>query len=123
MKEYKKLIVWQKGIELVKLCYELVKSFPKNEEYGLVSQIKRAAISIPANIAEANGRNTEGERRQFLGFALGSSYELETELIIASELKMINPDAINVIFDLLEEIQKMTASLIRKTENRLTSKV
>lgn len=116
MKEYKKLIVWQKSIELVKLVYEISKDLPKNEEYGLSSQIKRAAVSIPANIAEANGRNSEGERKQFLGISQGSAYELETELIILVELKLINEGKIKPALALLEEIEKMTAALIRKIE-------
>jgi four helix bundle protein len=114
MKEYKKLIVWQKSINLVKLVYELSKDLPKSEEYGLVSQIKRAVVSIPANIAEANGRNSEGERKQFLGIAQGSAFELETELIILVELKLINEIKINDALLLLDEIQRMLASLINK---------
>ncbi len=114
MKEYKKLIVWQKSINLVKLVYELSKDLPKSEEYGLVSQIKRAVVSIPANIAESNGRNSEGERKQFLGIAQGSAFELETELIILVELKLINEIKINDALLLLDEIQRMLASLINK---------
>ncbi len=114
MKEYKKLIVWQKSINLVKLVYELSKDLPKSEEYGLASQIKRAVVSIPANIAEANGRNSEGERKQFLGIAQGSAFELETELIILVELKLINEIKINDALLLLDEIQRMLASLINK---------
>lgn len=116
MKEFKKLIVWQKSIELVKNTYELVKAFPKSEEYGLVSQIKRASVSIPANIAEANGRNSDGERRQFFGIALGSSYELETEIILAIELKMIQQSDASIILGFLDEIQKMLSVLIKKAD-------
>lgn len=114
MKEYKKLIVWQKSIQLVKLVYEVSKELPKSEEYGLSSQIKRAAVSIPANIAEANGRNTEGERRQFLGIAQGSAYELETEMIILVELKLVKEERVKITLALLEEVEKMLASLIAK---------
>src|SRR4051812_22037645 len=116
MKEYKKLIVWQKSIELVKLVYEISKDLPKNEEYGLSSQIKRAAVSIPSNIAEANGRNGEGERKHFLGIAQGSAYELETELFLLTELKLVAELKIKPALDLLEEIEKMLASLIRRVE-------
>ena len=111
MKEYKKLIVWQKSIELVKLVYEISKDLPKNEEYGLSSQIKRAAVSIPVNIAEANGRNTEGERRQFLGIAQGSAYELETELILIVELRLVTEQKTNKALELLEEIESMQPSI------------
>src|SRR5688500_12855441 len=113
MKEYKKLVVWQKSIELVKLVYTISKELPNSEQYGLSSQIKRAAVSIAANIAEANGRNSNGERKQFLGVSLGSAYELETELIIIVELKLASHQNVKVAMDLLDEVQKMTAALIR----------
>jgi four helix bundle protein len=114
MKDYKKLIVWQKSVQLVKMVYEVSKDLPKSEEYGLSSQIKRAAVSIPANIAEANGRNSEGETKQFLGVAQGSAYELETELILLVELKLITEERIRNILALLEEVEKMLAALIAK---------
>ena len=114
MKEYKKLIVWQKAIQLVKLVYAIANDLPKNEQYGLSSQIKRAAVSIPANIAEANGRNTEGEKRQFLGIAQGQAYELETELIILVELKLMTEKQLKNTLALLDEVEKMLAALIRK---------
>lgn len=117
MKEYKKLIVWQKSMELVKIVYEISKDLPENEAYGLSSQIKRAAVSIPANIAEASGRNTEGERRQFLGIPQGSAYELETELTLLVELKLVSEQKIKPALELLEEIEKMAASLIRNLQS------
>jgi four helix bundle protein len=120
MKEYKKLIVWQKSIELVKLVYAISKELPRSEEYGLSSQIKRAAVSIAANIAEANGRNSNGERKQFLGIALGSAYELETELIIIVELKLAEEELVKPAIDLLDEVQKMTATLIRNIKPAVT---
>lgn len=86
-------------------------------KYSLAAQIKRAVVSIPANLAEGNGRNTEGERKHFWGIALGSAYELETELIILIELKLVTEQKIKPALDLLEEIEKMMAALIRKVQS------
>ncbi len=83
---YRDLLVWQKAIELVTDIYRVTRGFPKDELYGLTSQIRRAAVSIPSNIAEGQGRLTRGEFRQFLGQARGSYAELETQLIIARNL-------------------------------------
>lgn len=116
MKEYKKLIVWQKAMQLVKMVYEISSLLPKSEVYGLSSQIKRAAVSVPSNIAEANGRNTDGERKQFYGVAPGSAYELETQLLLLPVLKLITDQQIKQATDLLDEIQKITATLIRNIE-------
>ena len=83
---YRDLLVWQKAIALVTEIYRLTQGFPREELYGLTSQIRRAAVSIPSNIAEGQGRLTRGEFRQFLGQARGSYAELETQLIIAENL-------------------------------------
>jgi four helix bundle protein len=83
---YHDLLVWQKAIALVTDIYRLTQDFPKEEMYGLTSQIRRAAVSIPSNIAEGQARLTRGEFRQFLGHARGSYAELETQLIIAANL-------------------------------------
>ncbi len=83
---YRDLLVWQKAIALVTHIYRLTQAFPKEELYGLTSQIRRAAVSIPSNIAEGQGRLTRSEFRQFLGHARGSYGELETQLIIAENL-------------------------------------
>lgn len=83
MHEYKKLKVWNDAIELVTDIYLITKTFPDSEKYGLVSQINRCAVSIPSNIAEGAGRNSNGEFRQFLGISNGSCYELETQLLLA----------------------------------------
>jgi four helix bundle protein len=83
---YKDLLVWQKGIALVKLIYQITQTFPAEEKFGLVSQMRRAAVSIPSNIAEGQARHSTGEFVQFLSHAEGSVAELETQLIIAVEL-------------------------------------
>ncbi|MBM2817519.1 MAG: four helix bundle protein [Parcubacteria group bacterium] len=109
---YKDLIVWQKAMELVMSVYELTAHFPKEEIYGLSSQMKRSSVSIPSNIAEGRRRGTRKDYRQFLIVAYGSGAELETQIEIAKMLtlgKNINYDTIN---RLLEEVMKMLNKLI-----------
>ena len=90
IKSYKDLLIWQKGIKIVCLVYPLVKSFPQEELYALTSQIKRASISIPSNIAEGYGRNTDKSFSHFLDISRGSLFEIETQLLIANELGFYN---------------------------------
>ena len=91
-RDYRDLVVWQKAMEMVTEIYRITQAFPREEIYGLTSQIRRAAISIPSNIAEGQGRLTRGEFRQFLGHAKGSLAELETQILIAQNLGYIqNP--------------------------------
>lgn len=104
---YKDLIVWQKAIELVKEIFELTKVFPKEETYGIVSQMRRAAISIPSNIAEGSGRRFSNEWKQFYSFAYGSTLELETQLIISRDLKLAPELSFRKSFSLIEEVSKM----------------
>lgn len=108
---YKELIVWQKSIILVNLIYIACKKLPKSEDYGLSSQIKRAVISIPSNIAEGYGRRNIKEYIQFLYIALASCFEVETQLIIMSQNFKTD---INEVSSLLTEIIKMLYSLIAK---------
>jgi len=112
LKSYKELIVWQKSIELVKEIYKLTNEFPRSEIYGLSSQMQRAAISIPSNIAEGYSRKNLKEYIQFLHIAYGSSAELETQLIISKDLyPNLNYKSIEVF---LEEIRKMLNTMIKK---------
>ncbi|MBI1866236.1 MAG: four helix bundle protein [Candidatus Staskawiczbacteria bacterium] len=115
LRSYKELIVWQKSIKLVKEIYKLTYEFPKSEIYGLSSQMQRAAISIPSNIAEGYSRKNLKEYIQFLHIAYGSSAELETQLIIVKELypKL----GCNTAESFLEEIRKMLNTIIKKLEN------
>ncbi len=85
-KSYRDLMVWQKGIQLTVLIYQLTKEYPREEIYGLTSQMRRCAVSIPSNIAEGAGRLNSPEYKQFLGIARGSSFELQTQLVISKEL-------------------------------------
>ncbi|MBI5045248.1 MAG: four helix bundle protein [Candidatus Levybacteria bacterium] len=114
IESYKNLIVWQKSIILVKEVYQLTKNFPRSELYGLTSQMRRSAISIPSNIAEGYGRKSTKEYAQFYGIAFGSARELETQLIIARELQFINVSAFAKIDTLLNEILRMLNTMIQK---------
>ena len=114
VKSYRELQVWQKGIELVKMVYGLTQQFPKSETYGLASQMQRAAVSIPSNIAEGQGRLHTKEFRQFLHIAIGSAAELDTQMVVAVDLGYIHPSNAQPIFDLILEIRRMTYGLINK---------
>ena len=113
IKTYKDLLVWQKGIEIVKEIYILCKDLPKDEVYGLQSQMKRASISIPSNIAEGYGRNYTKSYVQFLKIARGSLLELETQVIISKELALITQDKYDNIINLITEENKMLNAFIK----------
>ena len=117
MKDYKKLEVWQISKDLVIDLYRITKEFPKEEIFGLTSQIRRAAVSISANLAEGNGRNGDLELKRFLNIAFGSASELETLIIIVFELKYINEQDYKVIISKLESIQKMLSAFINKLQS------
>ena len=118
MTSHKELKVWQKGIELVKSIYEITQLFPPNEQFGLISQMRRAAVSIPSNIAEGCGRNSDKELIHFLYVALGSASELETQIIISQELSLLQPEKSEQMQSLIFEIIKMTSSLIKSIRTR-----
>ena len=119
-KSHKQLTVWQKSINLVENVYILTSKFPKTEIYGLASQMRRAAISIPSNIAEGQKRKNLPEYLQFLRIANGSAAELETQIIIAKRLyPELNYEIVNA---LTEEVQKMLAVLIRTLQEKQNSK-
>ena len=108
---YKDLLVWQKGILLVKEVYKVISKLPKIEQYALADQMRRVAVSIPSNIAEGFRRRSKADYLQFLNIANGSAAEIETQLIIVSEIYNLGTEqAIN----LLEEVQKMLYALISK---------
>ena len=115
---YKDLVVWQKGIQLAKLIYELTRKFPPEEKFGLVSQMRRAAVSIPSNIAEGQARHTTGEFIQFISHAEGSVAELNTQLILASELNFCSINAADPTLDLLDNLRRMLNGLRRKLQTR-----
>ena len=111
---YKDLVVWQKGIALAKAIYQLTAKFPGEEKFGLISQMRRAAVSIPSNIAEGQARHTTGEFIQFISHAEGSVAELETQLILSIELGFAKAEAAKTVFILLDEIRRMLNGLRRK---------
>lgn len=112
MENYKELKVWQKSVSLCIELYGIVKKFPENERYGLITQIQRASTSVPANIAEGWGRGSTKEYIQFLHIARGSLMELETHLIIAQKLSYIDTVNANIFQRYIEEIGKMINQLI-----------
>lgn len=114
IRSFKDLLVWQKGMQIVKLVYELTKFFPKEEIYGLTSQIRRASTSIPLNIAEGYGRNSRKSYASFLRNARASNQEVETAVLVAIMLKFINEDDARIVLDELEQESKMLNALIDK---------
>ena len=115
MKDFKKLIVWQKGMELYISLHLYCNKLPPEEKFSLVSQIRRAAFSIPANIAEGSSKSTKAHYKLYLENSLGSSYELETALIAVKRIYPALPNVDGYI-DLTQEIQKMLISFIKKLE-------
>jgi four helix bundle protein len=111
MNDYKNLKIWQKSVDLAVSIYNVTKIFPREEQYGLTSQIRRSAVSVPSNIAEGSGRNSKKEFMNFLSISHGSSYELETQLLIASRVGYLGQDEYQNIANDLIEIQKMNSGL------------
>jgi four helix bundle protein len=114
LKSYQDLVVWQKGIDLVVIAYKATTGFPKSETYGLISQIRRAATSIPANIAEGYGRGSRKEYLQFLMVAQGSLKELETHFIVSERLSYLTSTQKDRLLFQTDELGRMLGSLIRK---------
>ena len=112
--DYKDLIVWQKGIELATWIYNLTAQFPKEEIYGIVSQMRRAAVSVPSNIAEGQSRQHKTEFRQFLHIAKGSLAEIETQLTIAKNLGYVKADAFQNGTARIDELSKLLYALTKK---------
>ena len=108
---HKDLVVWQKSMDVVVLVYKMTETFPKEEIYGLTSQMRRAAVSIPCNIAEGKRRMTENEFKHFLRIAFGSAAELETQMEISLKLGFVNPDNISEVVRLLDEVMRMLNKL------------
>lgn len=113
IKSYKDLDVWKRSVALVKDIYKITSRFPKEEQFGLISQMKRSAISIPSNIAEGRTRQHTNEYVQFLYIALSSCSELSTQLIISEELNFINKAELEKILNSLDSIGKMVNGLIK----------
>jgi len=114
MQAYRELTVWQRSIELVEEVYRIIEKLPSAERFALADQIKRSAVSIPSNIAEGRGRNTERDFVRFLSIANGSAFELETQLIICLRLGYVDEETCKKAFQLCDEVCRMLNSLIKK---------
>ena len=121
IKTFRDLLIWEKGMELASKTYSIVKMFPKFEDYALSSQMRRAAISIPSNIAEGFGRNSKKEFQHFLRFSLGSLFELETQAKIALNESYLSNDEHREYNDILREMERMLTSFIRSNKKIIDS--
>ena len=117
-RSYKDLVVWRKGIALAKIIYRLTQQYPREEKFGLVAQMRRAAVSISSNLAEGQARHTTGEFVQFISHAEGSVAELDTQLILSIELKFCDDPSAESAFRLITELRKMLNVLRRKLSSR-----
>ena len=120
MNNLKELKIWNKAIDLAVEVYKATATFPTDERFGLISQSRRAAVSIPSNIAEGAGRNSPKEFNNFLGIANGSSYELQTQLIVANKLEMLSDDMLGPILEEIDELQKMTYGFQQMLEKKIS---
>jgi four helix bundle protein len=118
VQSYRNLVVWNKAMELVTEIYRMTQGFPKEELFGLTSQIRRAAVSVPSNIAEGKGRLSKGEFRQFLGNARGSLAELETQILIAQNLQYLHGAEANRLLAMVEEVGKVLNGLLSAVKNQ-----
>jgi len=123
MHQYKELKIWQKAMDLVTRIYQVTKGFPNVERFGLVSQINRCAVSIPSNIAEGAGRNSEKEFVRFLAISHASSFELETQLIISRNINYLSNDALNEFTEQITELQKMNFALQSRLISSYSNKI
>lgn len=109
MHRFKELEIWKKSRIFCSEIYAITATFPSDEKFGLINQLRRASVSIPSNIAEGSSRNSQKDFARFLEIAIGSAYEIETQLIIASDLGFLKTDSLNSLTNNLEEIIKMTS--------------
>ena len=118
VRNYRELIAWQKAMDLVEQVYQATKQFPREELYGLTSQLRRAVVSMPSNIAEGQGRSSTKEFQNFLSIAHGSLREVETQLLIAQRLDYLTNDQLTPLMELAAEVSRLTNGLL----NSLASK-
>jgi four helix bundle protein len=119
MKTFRDLLIWQKAMTLVTNCYSISSSFPKEEMFGLTSQIRRCSISIPSNISEGYGRGTNKDYHRFLTISLGSLFEFQTQLEIAYNLQYTSGDNFNKLYEDSRELERMLSSFINKVKETL----
>ena len=113
LKHYRELVAWQKAMDLTVAAYEGSRQFPADELYGLRSQLRRAAVSIPSNIAEGQGRGTPEEFKRFLRIANGSRQELETQILVAERLTYIAPEVSHRLIEISDEVGRLISGLLR----------
>jgi four helix bundle protein len=118
MSTFRNLLVWQKSMELVTKMYSSTQKFPKEELFGLSSQIRRSAVSIPSNIAEGYGRDSNKEYLRFLNISIGSLFELQTQIEIAKNIMYLNEKDFNDLYEKSRELERMLVSFIRKIKER-----
>jgi four helix bundle protein len=124
LQHYRELTVWQKAIDLVVLVYEVTKRFPDDERFGMISQMRRAAVSIPANIAEGYGRRHRGDYLRFVSISQGSVCELETLMILSGRLRFVSREELAQPWRLAQEVGKMLRALhnaLKDTDRGLTN--
>jgi len=119
MYTFRDLLIWQKAMQLVTNSYSLTATFPKDELFGLTSQLRRCSISIPSNISEGFGRGTNKDYHRFLTISLGSLFEFQTQIEIASNLKYISESDFNKIYEDSRELERMMSSFIKKVKSTL----
>jgi four helix bundle protein len=117
-KSYRDLEVWQKSMRLAKRVYQVTQKFPSEERFGLTNQLRRAAVSVPSNLVEGHARFGSGEFSRFISITMGSVAELETQILLSSELGYVGPDVANEILAELDAIGKMLRGLAKSIERR-----
>jgi four helix bundle protein len=119
MRNFRELNIWQRSFELVEKVYQLTEDFPSSEKFGLIAQIRRCAVSVPSNIAEGCGRNSDKELIRFLDIALGSAFELETQLLLCQSLQFGEREVINGLIEELHQIQKMINGFMKTLKSKI----
>ncbi|MCC5618180.1 four helix bundle protein [Nostoc sp. CHAB 5836] len=114
---HREQFIWKRGIQLSVSCYQITKHFPNSELYGLTSQIRRSAVAVPSNIAEGYGRVSKAEYIRFLQIALGSLRELDTQLIIAKEVGLADPELFIAVMKDVDDLQRIMVSTLQKLQN------
>ena len=123
MHQFEKLKIWQKAMDVAVHFYEISSLLPNDEKFNLIHQIKKCAVSIPSNIAEGSGRNSDKEFMHFLGIANGSTFELITQLILAKRLNLVNEDLIQPTINQLVEVSNMNFSFQRALKDKINTKI
>lgn len=119
MKTFRDLLIWQKAMTLVTKCYLISSNFPKEEQFGLISQIRRCTVSIPSNISEGYGRGTNKDYHRFLTISLGSLFEFQTQIEIAYNLQYISEENFNQLYEDSRELERMLTAFIHKVKETL----